>query len=321
MGKVDDVLHVVTAYSNPMRWASRYAVQTTYEAKMAATDGVKLTTIECAYGERGFDLDYSACDMPQINRVRVRSKTVCWNKENLLNLAIASLPPDWKYVAWIDGDVLFRKPSWAVETLHALQQYDIVQPWSDAYDLGPKDEHLAAHRSFARQLWHGKPIRARGEKWWEFVGGPYAYPHSGYAWAATRHAMEWVGGLLETGASGSGDHHMALGLVGEAKWSMPGGVTPGYSKHVYQWQDRAVRHINGNVGFVWGTLEHQWHGRKIDRAYVERWNIITRNQFDPDTDLKRNTYRVLELAGNKPQLTRDIDRYFRSRNEDTNTVV
>jgi len=29
---------------------------------------------------------------------------------------------------------------------------------------------------------------------------------------------------------------------------------------------------------------------------------------------------VLELAGNKPQLSRDIDAYFRSRNEDANSM-
>jgi hypothetical protein len=36
--------------------------------------------------------------------------------------------------------------------------------------------------------------------------------------------------------------------------------------------------------------------------------------------LKRNTYGVLELAGNKPQLRHDIDCYFRARDEDSNTL-
>jgi hypothetical protein len=45
-----------------------------------------------------------------------------------------------------------------------------------------------------------------------------------------------------------------------------------------------------------------------------------RNQFEPAVDLKRNVWGVYELAGNKPQLRRDIDAYFRSRNEDANSL-
>lgn len=48
---------------------------------------------------------------------------------------------------------------------------------------------------------------------------------------------------------------------------------------------------------------------------------MVNNKFDPATDLIRNTWGVLELAGNKPQLQRDIDSYFRQRDEDSNTLV
>lgn len=317
MPDIDTALHIVTAYSNPMRWESRQRVQTIYENAIIKTPGVHLTTVECQYGDRPFEL----ADSAQINRVRVRAKTICWNKENLLNIGISRLPEGWKYVAWIDGDVLFRKSSWASEAIHALQQYDIIQPWSDAYDLGPRDEHLQAHKSFCSQYWGDKSVVAKGPSWWTFLGGPYIYPHTGYAWCATRQALEWVGGLLEGGMSGAGDHHMALSLVGEAKYSMPGGLMWSYQRNVYQWQQRAVYHINKNIGFLHGTLEHQWHGRKSDRRYVERWDIIIDNKYDLDTDIKKNTYGVTELAGNKPALTHDIDQYFRLRNEDTNTII
>jgi hypothetical protein len=313
MSAVTDPLHVVTAFSNPMRWANRLRVHQDFEAHMLAS-GVKLTTVECAYGERPFEL----AEDPRINRVRVRSKTIVWNKENLINLGIARLPHDWKYLAWIDGDIEFRKAGWAAETVHALQQYDVVQPWSDCYDLGPNDEHLAHHRSFCRQFWHGEPVS--GGKW-SHDGGPYAYPHSGYAWAATRTAIEWLGGLIEIAAIGAGDHHMALGLVGLIERSVPPGISASYLRGLRQWQASAVRHIHGNIGFVWGTIEHNWHGRKLDRRYIDRWDIVARHGFDPDVDLKRNSFGVLELAGNKPDMMRDLDRYFRQRNEDANTIA
>jgi len=311
-----ELLHVVAVFANPIRWKNRLAVHKEFEQHMLDS-GVRLTTVECAYGERPFELtDHEG----RINRVHVRAKTLVWNKENLINIGISRLPMDWHYVAWVDADVFFRKRDWATEAVHALQQYDVIQPWSDAYDLGPQDEHLASYKSFCRQYAEGEPVFPTGNKFWTFDQGPYSYPHSGYAWAATRSAIEWTGGLLQTGALGAGDHHMALGLVGHASKSMPHGVTLDYAAHVMRWQERADFHIRRNIGFVWGTLEHRWHGRKADRKYINRWDIIVRNKFNPDIDLKRNWFGVLELAGNKPQLTRDVDNYFRQRNEDANTI-
>jgi hypothetical protein len=80
------------------------------------------------------------------------------------------------------------------------------------------------------------------------------------------------------------------------------------------------RHLGTGVGCLGGTIEHFWHGSKDKRAYVSRWNILDKHKFNPATDLKRNSFGVVELAGNKPGLTHDIDRYFRSRDEDSNTL-
>jgi len=302
-----DLLHVVTCVANPRRWASRLALYRRFAAHMVAS-GVPLTVVECAHGDRPFDCDGIA----GVAHVGVRARTLLWVKENLLNIGIARLPQDWKYVAWIDADIAFRRPDWAAETVHALQQYDIVQPWADCYDLGPNDAHLDAHRSFARRWATRQPI---GD-----AASPYRFAHPGYAWAATRQALDHLGGLIETAALGAADHHMALGLIGRAAASFPGGISEGYRHPVLEWQARAERHIAGNVGFVPGTIEHAWHGPKGARAYVERWDILTRHGFDPATDLKRNVWGVYELVGNKPELRRDLDLYFRARNEDANTL-
>lgn len=300
-----DLLHVVTCVANPIRWRARLALFKKFAAHMLES-GVHLSVAECAYGDRPFECD----GIPGVSHVGVRAKTLLWTKENLLNLAIARLPQDWRYVAWIDADIRFRKPDWAAETVHALQQYDIVQPWSDCYDLGPNDEHLKAFRSFCRQYIDRQPLGASA----------YGFAHPGYAWAATREALEHLGGLIETAALGAGDHHMALALIGRARASIPAGISDGYLRPLLAWEQRAAAAIRRNVGYVAGTIEHSWHGAKDKRAYGSRWNILVRHGFDPFTDLKRNVWGVYELAGNKPELRRDIDAYFRSRNEDANTI-
>ena len=300
-----DLLHVVTAVANPLRWQSRVRLYRDFERHMLAS-GVDLTVVECAYGDRRHML----AGTPGVRHVGVRAKTMIWTKENLLNIGIARLPDSAKYVAWIDADLRFRRAAWASETVHALQLYDVVQPWSDCYDLGPNDEHVQAHRGFCRQWRDGRPI-----------GSPYAtFAHPGYAWAATRQALEWVGGLIETAALGAGDHHMALALIGRVEDSIPGTLGDAYRRPLLAWQARAGRHIAGNIGAVDGTIEHAWHGAKARRRYIERWDVLARHDFDPEQDLRRNTWGVLELAGNKPALRRDVDAYFRQRDEDANSL-
>ena len=298
-------LHVVTAIANPLRWESRVRLYREFEQHML-NSGVRLTTVECTFGDRPFVL----ADNPEVCHVAVRARSMVWTKENLLNVGIARLPLDWKYVAWIDADISFRRPDWAIETVQALQQYDVVQPWADCYDLGPRGEHLLAHKSFCKQWINQEPVGS----------GPYQFAHPGYAWAATRDALNHLGGLIETAALGAADHHMALALAGMVEMSLPLGLESGYSRPILEWQKRANSHIAGNIGCVAGTIEHYWHGAKTLRRYIDRWQVLVRHRFDPAADLKRNVWGVLELTGNKPGLRRDIEAYLRGRDEDSNSM-
>ena len=133
--------------------------------------------------------------------------------------------------------------------------------------------------------------------------------------------LDRIGGLLEIGAMGSGDYHMALGIVGRYESSVPIGVSEGYKNSIASWATRAAFEVNGKLGFVHGTVEHPFHGRKSDRGYQVRWQMFLDSGFDPAIDLKRNTYGVLEFSGAKPNLERAFDRYLRAREEDVNTLT
>lgn len=305
-----DLLHVVTVISNPVRWQSRMCLYREFEAHMLDS-GVRLTAVEVSFGERPCELT-----SPHVNHVKIRADghAIGWHKESALNIGISRLPQDAKYIATLDADIVFRRKDWAAETVHALQHYHVVQPWSDCYDLGPNGEHLDHHKSFCG-LYHRREPIMQGPN---ASDSPYRFGHPGYAWAYTRQALEWVGGLIETAILGAADHHMAMALIGRVGESIPSPATAGYKAALYRWQARAGRHIGRNIGYLPGTIEHVFHGPKKARAYVGRWGILARHAFDPETDLKRNTYGLVELAGNKPDLRHDIDLYFRSRREDSN---
>jgi hypothetical protein len=70
-----DMLHVVTVVANPVRWKSRMQLFDVFLHGMREA-GVKLTVVECQYGERPFELS----GVPGINHVGVRAKTLLWNR-------------------------------------------------------------------------------------------------------------------------------------------------------------------------------------------------------------------------------------------------
>jgi hypothetical protein len=112
---------------------------------------------------------------------------------------------------------------------------------------------------------------------------------------------------------------MAMALVGRVMDSIPGNLAAEYAAPLVRWQDRAAR-LGFNLGSVPGTIEHHFHGSKQKRRYVERWDILQKWHFDPQLDLIKNEFGVVELAGNKPGLRMDIERYFSERDEDANSL-
>jgi hypothetical protein len=329
--RLNETLYVIAAVSNPWRYHSRYALYYDFEKHMAES-GVKLLTVELAYGRRLHAVTQP--DNPW--HVQVRSPHELWHKENLINLGIQRLPPDWRYVAWIDADVTFARPDWAMETLQRLQHYHVVQLFGEAQDLSPDSEPLQRHKGFG---WcyceldeevpdsnrpavdcYGPPIPGR-----QHQRAQYVKWHPGFAWAARREAIDALGGLIDFAPLGSADNHMAKALVGTVHRSHHPGVTANYSKWLDEWQYRALKYIRKNIGYVPGLLLHNWHGKKKDRRYWDRWRILVDNAFDPETDIKRDWQGVWQLTDRTYDVNPDrsvglrdgIRNYFRTRNEDS----
>jgi hypothetical protein len=313
-------LNIVTAVSNPIEWKSRIDLAEKAVEHWLREPNVKITVVECIYGGRTYSLDYLAAH-DRITHIPVKAETLLWIKENLLNIGIHHLPPDAQYVATIDADVVWRKKGWANDVIHALDLYSVVQPWQHCYDLGPNDEHIWTHKSFAALNREGKPVVPRFDAGLNLTNSPYQYPHPGYAWAWRRDFLNWTGGLFEWGGVGSGDHHMALSLVSNAHMSIPQTVNGNYKALLLQWQNLANKYNGYKLGHTNHTIEHYFHGRKENRGYNDRWKMFLDHNFDPVSDIKRNTYGVLEFAGNKPQLEAEWERYLRGRNEDVNSLT
>jgi len=295
-------LHVIAVMSNPVRYQSRIRLFQEFVERTKHA-GVTLWLGEAVFGEREFEVS----KIEGAECIQFRCDQEIWLKEALINAVARFLPLDARYIMWLDADVTFVKSDWAVETLQQLQNYKVVQAFQHAIDLGPDQEMIQNHQGFAFRhcAFRQVPVPNYG-----------THMHPGYAWAWRRDAWDSVGGMLDMAICGAGDHHMACGLVGHAGLSVPGGLHSNYLADVLAWQERAKESVNGHLGFVPGTILHHFHGWKADRKYIDRWDILKSNNFDPHVDITRDSQGMLRLRGNKPRLRDDLQRYFRQRNED-----
>jgi len=126
----------------------------------------------------------------------------------MLNILLKRLPPSAKYIAWVDADVTFLAPRWALDALKLLKTYDLIQLFEDSDFLGADGKPEATAKSL---MYYATRNVSRIK---EFNKKPETYPHPGYAWAATFDYLENTGGLFEYNIVGSGDKLMSYGALG-----------------------------------------------------------------------------------------------------------
>lgn len=327
-----DRLYVVTTVFNPLRLRNRYWNYWAFE-NMVNKAGAILYTVEIAFGERHFEVTDPT--NPRHLQLRAHDQQELWLKENSLNLLIERLPSDWKYVAWIDADVSFARPDWSQETMHLLQHYSFLQMFSQAQDYNVNYESsmiipgfvygrgLTSQQSIAgkiKETYYYGMAKIAGEKKW-------LYRHPGFCWAARREALDKVGGLIDWAILGAGDFLMAHALFGQIEEgkTINAGYSKAYKELCYNWQDRALKHIRMNVGYMPGLVHHYFHGRKEDRKYNSRWKLLVETKFDPLTDIKRDTSGLWQLHDDGTDRFLDLRdglrKYARIRNEDSNTGI
>ncbi len=314
-------LYVICTVFNPRRFESRIRLYDEF-AKWVEGSGVKLLTVEVAFGDR----PHVVAEEFNPWHMKLFTKHELWHKERALNLGLqrlSQLVPDWKYVAWMDTDIRLARPDWVVESVHLLQHYAVIQMFGEARCLGPKHENAFTCRSI------GKTIEAHGLLGWAGNPGvttkeqnPYLRQgHPGLAWAFRRDELNDVGGWLDTCANGSGDLHMAACFAGDWRLVTSPKSSPGYKAAIKKYGDLCNRYVRGNISFMPGAVDHYWHGRSHERGYQERWKMIDKYKFDPATDLIPDVQGLWKLNLADPRVrafATDARKSLAARNEDVN---
>lgn len=306
---------VITTYFNPSGYATRRRNYDLFIAGIRAA-GVMCLTVECVFPGQEFELPES----PDV--IRVRAKTLLWQKERLLNLAESYLPADIEAVAWIDCDVLFLNRNWPRDLTRVLKKHPVAQMFEFALRMDREGISEAEPRaeSFGAVMTRN-PLAFRANRY-------DVHGHTGYAWAMRRSLFRKVG-LYEAAVAGGADHFMSHALFDDYGFCIQNAMKddPVQIAHLTAWGKRfrqaVVEEMGGDttanpLGVVPGQIRHLWHGDLANRKYFLRLRELISYGFNPFTDLVALPGQPLEWSQhmNKPELEKYFGRYFNQRRED-----
>lgn len=235
--------------------------------------------IELVIGDGEFQLP----DSPFIEKIR--TDTLLWHKESLLNRIIQKLPRKYKYVFWVDADVIFTNKRWLVDGVKELKEQMLIQPFEFCYHLDRDCIEPNIDTAYCEEVfWDDKRLvpqfwRSFAANWFTF--GKHAenyedihHGHVGFAWGTRREVLDIIK-LYDKALIGGADHIMADASVGQIPSTC---IRKSFTEDILaveRWMLEFYNIINGRVGYVPGNLFHIWHGKLAKRNYLKRIQEFT----------------------------------------------
>lgn len=291
--------------------------------------GLPLLTVELAFDDAPHRIGDDCGEV-----MRLRSRSLMWQKERLLNLGIQELlRRGYGKVAWLDADIRFLDPAWRWQIAGALERAQLVQVFESVrVEQGPGREPLPGVSGFKYFQDRGRleSQRPRRPSLWR-RGYPRGY--SGFGWAARSELLKQVP-LYEGAVIGGGDKLIYLASLAQdprfestvKDWfssTIPEcpacgyrSRAPAWHEHYLEWAARWAAAVDGRIGYARTLIADSFHGDREGRRYGSRHEILLRQSFDPARDLSASPDGPLEWASEKEEMHEDVREYFRLRAQD-----
>lgn len=297
---------VVGVFFNPARYKSLYRNYLIF-ANALKKQNINLMTVELAFGDDDFTL-------PNIHGEikRLRSNSIMWQKERLINYGVSQLPEDCDKFAWVDCDILFPN-NWEIEVDKLLDNNDIIQLFKKVIHLPPNQTEYIGQKVSLMQgvVWqqkvHKNWLERRKRK--EL---PFSAP--GFAWAAKKSVFSDIG-IYDRNIVGSGDTFLVDCYLNS--WEIHGYAikfTDYMKQDMIDWKIK-LDSKKINLDYLPIEILHLFHGSMKNRKYMDRHETILQNDYDPKKDIKLIN-GVFEWDSNKYSMHSDVKSYFFNRNED-----
>jgi hypothetical protein len=155
---------VVSCFFNPQNSPYRLSA---FQRFYKSIKHLNHRVVECVIGD-------SKPQLPESRSIqRLHTKSLLWHKESLINYLVERLPSKFRYVFWLDTDVLFTNRQWLVQGVEALQQKSIIQPFDYCIHLD-RDELKPSFNVEAFRPYCSVPLRRHAKLWRGFAANVIA---------------------------------------------------------------------------------------------------------------------------------------------------
>lgn len=299
-------LAVVTCHFNwanfttPVRNLNRFINQ-------MAIEGVPLYGIELSLTDK-----FETEGLKNWRQMKVTKENVCFQKEAVINILEKTVPKRFTKIAWIDHDLLFSNRNWYAETSKKLDEYKVLQLFSNYASTTKTGKITKIIPSIMAAGGPGENNKTNGTH----AGQP------GGAWAARRE-MWRHGGLYSLPLMGGGDTafiYSIFNVLTDEKILQSIGLKDGVEfKPFAKWRKKLVKYVNKSVSYVPGTIVHEWHGDMNKRNYGRRYELMEQIDFNKSVSLdKRGLVKITKV---EPSFYNGMMKYFVDRAEDGNDVI
>jgi hypothetical protein len=319
-------LAVVSCFFNPSRSQRRVRNFKKFYAGVQST-GVHCLVVELVFGSSAFQLEDGE------NAIKLRTDGVMWHKERLLNIGIKQLLfQGYKKIVWLDGDITFDNKDWPRLVADKLNSVNLCQVFGTVVITGPEnccpEVGTSGVKYFLekKHLYKQSPVNLSGLMRGRLRGG-----QSGFGWAARAEVLKKQL-LYDKAIVGGGDKLIfAASLAADRSDRRFQALThssvacekcdhqnqsAAYTRYYLDWAECWAAAVDNKVGYVDLQIRDMYHGRREDRKYHERREILYRHQFDPAHDLSTDEMDCLAWGSDKQDLHRDVESYFLARRED-----
>jgi hypothetical protein len=326
--KKESLTIAVTSYFNPLNYQSRKDNYLLFKNQLQ----IPLLTIEWS-PEGKFDLTAQDADF----LIQLSSGDLMWQKERLLNIAFFQIPSHFKYIAWLDSDIIFLNKDWLKKSEILLQDNYIIQPFSEVFYLDKKTrKELSQNRERAvdtSQL-NCTELRSRysfvhqyknlGNKILEddlnlrfnvkSSDKLFHQPAYGFAWVARKDFINQYQ-LYDRSILGGSDILLAYALVDGVKILKEKYESVGWgfycnSQSFTSWHENISHATNGKLSFAQGSLIHLFHGELQNRQYISRINDALKYHLNLDQDIVYTQQKLWKFT--KQELKDSFSDYFYS---------
>ncbi len=307
---------IISCFYNPENSAYRLkAFETFYKSIKHLNHRI----VECVIGEGKAQLGH-------IKGVEtVYTENLLFHKEALLNKAISQLPAKFKYVFWIDADVIFTNKNWLVDGVGALKHYTIIQPFEYCVHLEKDETSPSAVVKSVLETRPSLPNKHHNRVWKSFCSNYQTaryhkdenynnHGHVGFAWGAQRSLLDRVP-LYDKALIGGADHIIAHAAANQI-------IHPCIAKsftenldEIRDWSELFALNVLEQIGYVKGNLYHIWHGDILKRQYLKRIQDFS-PQINTIVEKDQNGLYVT----NKPDDAK-LKEYYRQREDTSVTPV